>query len=141
MNPEALALTNTIGVPITAAFAALVVLLLTATAMNTTRVRFATSGRYEDPAVRERVRRASRAHGNSFEHCIPIVLLMMFYELQGGSPNVLCTLGVVLLATRLLYIWGMLAKPGGKMMQAGAGFTYLLELGWVGLVLCAVYGT
>lgn len=120
--------------PVSASFGLLIFILLTLTAMNTTRMRFQVGGNYSDPVNREKIRRASRAHGNTFEHCVPILLVMIFYELQGGSTAVLCVMGSALIAIRLLYIGAMLVKPGSVPMQVAAGGTYLLEIIWAVLL-------
>lgn len=118
---------------VTASFALLIILLLTVLAMNTTRLRFGTA-RSTDPADRERVRRASRAHGNTLEHGLPVLLLMFFYEVNGGDVSTLCIVGTAFIAIRFVYVYGILTRPGGKPMQAGAGLTYLLEATLLGLL-------
>lgn len=124
--------------PVSASFGLLIFVLLVLTAMNTTRMRFQVGSGYKEPEGREKIRRASRAHGNTFEHCIPILLMMMFYELQGGSVAVLCILGTALLAVRVLYVGAMLVKPGSIPMQIAAGTTYVIELAWIGLLAAAL---
>jgi uncharacterized membrane protein YecN with MAPEG domain len=122
---------------VTASFAAILVLLLTLLGINTTRHRFR-GGKLTDPVLRETVRRASRAHGNTFEHAIPVLLLMFFYEVNGGVVSWLCTIGTVFVLARLSYAYGCITKPGSQPMQLGAGVTYLVELVLVGLVVAAV---
>ncbi len=112
---------------VTASFALLVILLLTGLAMNTTRLRF-TKGRSTDTADKEAIRRASRAHGNTLEHGLPVLLLMFFSEINGASLSVLCVIGTVFVAARLLYAYGMLKKPASQPMLVGASATYLVEL-------------
>lgn len=68
---------------ITASFVVLIVLLLTLLAMNTTRLRFG-KGSSTDPADRALIRAASRAHGNTLEHGLPVLLLMFFYEVMAA---------------------------------------------------------
>jgi uncharacterized membrane protein YecN with MAPEG domain len=118
---------------VTASFAVLALLLLTVLAMNTTRLRF-TRSRSTDPADKEAIRRASRAHGNTLEHTLPVLLLMFFYEVNGGDIATLCIVGTVFVAVRLIYVYGMLTKPASKPMQLGAGLTYLIELILLGLL-------
>lgn len=119
--------------PITMAFGTLIIALIVVLAINTTRTRFKTP-RNPSPEQSEALRRAMRAHGNNVEHGVPVILLMMFYELQGGATNLLCGIGAVYLLTRLLYSVGYYQKPAGKLMQLGAGLTYLVELALLGLV-------
>jgi uncharacterized membrane protein YecN with MAPEG domain len=119
---------------VTASFTVLVVLLLTVLAMNTTRLRFS-KARSTDPADREAIRRASRAHGNTLEHGLPVLLLMFFYEINGGDIRTLCIIGTVFIAVRLVYAYGILTRPASKPMQMGAGLTYLIELILLGLLV------
>jgi uncharacterized membrane protein YecN with MAPEG domain len=123
---------------VTASFAVLVVLLLTVLAMNTTRLRF-TKSRSSDPADKEAIRRASRAHGNTLEHGLPVLLLMYFYEVNGGDIRTLCIAGTAFIAARLIYVYGMLTKPGSQPMQLGAAATYLIELVLVGLLAAVLF--
>jgi len=118
---------------VTASFTVLIVLLLTVLAMNTTRLRFG-KGRSTDPDDRARIRAASRAHGNTLEHALPVLLLMFFYEINGGDTRLLCTLGVAFVVIRIIYVYGMLQRFGSRPMQLGAALTYLLELLLLGLV-------
>ena len=112
---------------VTASFAVLVILLITALAMNTTRLRFSKS-RSTDPADKEAIRRASRAHGNTLEHGLPVLLLMFFCEVNGVGIATLCFIGTTFVLIRLVYAYGILTKPAGLPMQVGAGLTYLVEL-------------
>jgi uncharacterized membrane protein YecN with MAPEG domain len=124
--------------PVTASFAVLIILLIVLLAMNTTRLRF-TRARSTDPADKEAIRRASRAHGNTFEHGIPLLLLMFFYEIQGGEIRILCIIGTLFLLARAIYVYGMLTRPASQPMQLGASLTYLLELVLVGLLALKVF--
>ena len=137
MNNAVLLTSN--AVPITACFAGLIILLITLAAINTTRVRIATAGKWGESEARERIRRASRAHGNTLEHGLPVILLMLLYELLGGNAVLLCSIGSAFLGIRLLYIAGMLTKPGGGAMQVAAGLTYLVELGLIAVLLLHVF--
>ncbi len=120
--------------PITIAFGSLILLLITLLAVNTTRTRMKTP-RDPSPEEREALRRAMRAHGNNFEHGVPVILLLMFYELNGGEANVLCGLGTLYLLARLAYSYGFLSKPASLPQMLGAGVTYLIELALLGLLL------
>lgn len=118
---------------VTASFAVFIVLLLTLLAMNTTRMRFSKS-RSTDPNDRDLIRRASRAHGNTLEHGLPVLLLMFFYEVNGGDTRILCAIGVAFIVIRFVYVYGMLQRFGSLPMRTGAGLTYLLELVLLGLL-------
>ncbi len=126
--------------PITIVFGGLIILLITVLAMNTSRLRFRL--RANSPQeFKEAVRRASRTHGNNFEHGIPVLLLMLFYEVSGGSAAVLCSIGAVYLGTRLVYSFGFLTNPGRLAQVTGATLTYLVELVLIGLVLMTALGS
>lgn len=124
--------------PITMAFGVLILTLVTLLAVNTTRTRFKTP-RDPSPEQRETLRRAIRTHGNNFEHGVTVILLMLFYEVSGGSATLLCSLGLAYLVLRLVYSFGYLTKPAGLPQQLGAGGTYLIELTLIVLVFIAVF--
>lgn len=124
--------------PITISFGALILALVTLLAINTTRTRFKTP-REPSAQQREALRRAIRTHGNNFEHGVTVILLMLFYEVSGGSATVLCGLGAAYLFLRLLYSFGYLTKPAGLAQQVGAGGTYLVELTLIVMVLIAAF--
>lgn len=119
--------------PITIAFGTLILLLVTVLAINTTRMRRGTP-RDATPEQKEALRRAIRTHGNNFEHGVTVILLMMFYELSGANAATLCSIGVVYLATRLLYSYGYLSKPGSMPQIVSAGVTYLVEVTLIVLI-------
>ncbi|MGH8453552.1 MAG: MAPEG family protein [Nevskiales bacterium] len=123
---------------VTASFAVLILLLLTVLAMNTTRLRFS-KARSTDPADKAVIGQASRAHGNTLEHSLPVLLLMFFYEVNGGDIRSLCIVGTVFIVARLVYVYGMLKKPASKPMQLGAGATYLIELILIGMLAAKVF--
>lgn len=119
--------------PITIAFGTLIMLLVTLAAINTSRLR-AKTPRDATPEQSEALRRAVRTHGNNFEHGVPVILLMMFYELNEGNATVLCSIGIIYLAARLLYSYGFLTRPGGTPQIIAASITYLVELALIVLV-------
>lgn len=124
--------------PITIAFGTLIIGLITLLAINTTRMRMKTP-RDPSPTQREQLRRAMRAHGNNFEHGVPVILLMMFYELGGASATVLCSIGSLYLLARVVYCFGVFTRPGNLAQQLGAGVTYLIELALLGLLLLTLF--
>ncbi len=123
--------------PVTIAFGTLIIGLITVLAINTSRLR-ATMPRESAPEKKEALRRAMRAHGNNFEHGVPVILLMMFYELSGANLTVLCSIGLVYLVARLLFSYGMITRPVGTPHLIGATATYLVELALIGLVLATL---
>lgn len=125
--------------PITISFGVVIIALVTLLAINTTRTRFKTP-REPSAEQRETLRRAIRTHGNNFEHGVTVILLMLFYEVSGGSATVLCSLAAAYLLLRVIYSYGYLTKPASLPQQVGAGGTYLIELALVVLVLIAAFG-
>ncbi|MGB1581644.1 MAG: MAPEG family protein [Nevskiales bacterium] len=123
--------------PITTSLAVLILALITLLAINTTRVRLKTP-REPSAEQREALRRAMRTHGNNFEHGVTVILLMLFYEVSGGSATLLCGLGLAYLLLRLVYSFGYLTRPASLPQQLGAGGTYLIELTLVVMVLWSV---
>ena len=113
--------------PITVLFGGLIIGLIIILAMNTTRTRMKTP---RDPSAeqKEALRRAIRTHANNFEHGIPVILMMMFYEINVGDSTVLCGIGMTYLLSRVIYSLGYYTKPGAMLQQVGAGVTYLVEL-------------
>lgn len=113
--------------PITASFAAIIGAMLTALAINTTRVRMRHGSDRTPPAI-EAIRRASRAHGNALEHGLPFLLLMFFAETHGAAHLGLCVLGTLFVIARGFHVYGMLTRPASMPMRIGAGTTYALEI-------------
>ncbi len=93
-------------VAITALYAAILALLLTALAINVT-VHRAKLGVLIGDGGNPTMLRIIRIHGNAVEY-VPIgVLLMGLYELDGGLPLALHVAGIALIVGRLLYVWGL----------------------------------
>src|SRR5580692_2696453 len=100
-------------VMITALYAGILALLLTALAINVTVNRAKLKVTLGDGGNPQMLRMA-RIHGNAAEY-VPIgVVLMGLYELDGGSPLLLHVTGIALIAGRLLFAWGLwgTAEPG-----------------------------
>ena len=125
--------------PITASFAAIIGAMLTALAINTTRVRLR-SGREPTPEATEAIRRASRAHGNALEHGLPVLLLMFFAETHGAAHLGLCVVGTLFVIARVFHAYGMLTRPRSLPMRIGAGSTYALEIVLLNLLVVALLG-
>jgi uncharacterized membrane protein YecN with MAPEG domain len=113
------------SVQITALYAGILALLLTALAINVTVNRNKLKVTLGDGGHAQMLRMA-RIHGNSIEY-VPIGLVLMgLYELYGGLPLALHVTGIVLIVGRLLYAWGMwsTSEPGfGRI--AGTSLTWL----------------
>lgn len=85
------------------------------------------------------MRRAIRTHANSLEHAIPFVLLLMFYELNGGTGREVLWLGGLFLGFRLMHVSGMLGGPF-RLRQLGATGSLVLEVFVAFAILCRVFG-
>lgn len=113
--------------PVTAAHVALFGALITALAINTTRARMR-GARSSDPAAKEAIQRASRAHGNTLEHGMVVLLVLLCAELNGASSAWICWLGTLFFVARLFYVYGMITRPVSPPMRFGAGLTYVVEI-------------
>ncbi len=96
--------------PITALYAAILAIILTALAINVTvhRGRLKVPlGQGDNPVMLRMI----RIHGNAAEY-IPIALLLMgAYEINGGDNVAVHISGVVLVFARLLHTSGMWNSP------------------------------
>ena len=93
-------------VSITALYAAILAILVTALAINVTvhRVKLRVPiGDGDNPQMLRMI----RLHGNAAEYVPLALVLMLIYEINGGLHVVLHIAGIALLAGRLLHIWGM----------------------------------
>ncbi len=84
------------------------------------------------------MRRAIRTHANALEHAIPFVLLLMFFELNGGTAQEVLWIGGLFLACRIMHVWGMLRGPL-RMRQLGATGSLALEMLAAFGILCRVF--
>ena len=93
----------------TAFFAGLSCLLLTTLALLTTqlRIRYKTFVGYGDHSD---LQRRSRAHGVSFEHLLPMLLLLLLLELCGADHRVVDAFGVAILGSRVAHVIGFTRK-------------------------------
>lgn len=108
-----------------ALYASLSMLLLTVLAMRTTMLRrrhHVFAGHGGVPALQA----ASRMHGVSFEHLLPLILMLCFFEALGGQTLWVDVFGGAILVGRLVQVIGWVTKT--KLRQAGMGLTYLLEI-------------
>ena len=120
-------------------YAGLLGLLLAALGINTSLHRLRTRA-FSDFGNDDTLRRASRAHGLSLEHGLPLVLFLCVLELQGMGKATIDLLGCALLAGRLLHTAGILLKLSA-LGRTGVVLTYVLEvampLGMISLALHA----
>jgi uncharacterized membrane protein YecN with MAPEG domain len=106
-------------VPITALYAAILAILVTALAMNVTATRMKLGISLGD-GDNSQMSRAIRIHGNAIEYIPLALLLMLIYELNGGVRLALYIAGGVLVVSRLLHAFGLWSsdEPG---LGRGAG--------------------
>ncbi len=112
---------------VSATFVFFLGVLITALAINTTRLRLH-YGRELDKHAKEAIRRASRSHGNCVEHGVVFALVLLFAELRNVDPLWLQALATTFLAARLIYVFGYYRRPVSLPMQIGAGVTYAVEV-------------
>ena len=110
---------------ITALYAAILALMVTALAINVTvhRVKLKVAvGDGDNPQMLRMI----RLHGNAAEY-VPLALaLMLAYELNGGAPVVLHIAGIVLVAGRILHAWGLWQADAPNLRRAsGQTLTWL----------------
>ena len=107
-------------------FVALLFLLVTALALNTSRNRLRTHVIFGDGGD-EALRRASRAHGNAIEHVTVVAILLLLFELQGAGRAAIVAVGVAALVARALHATAFLAKVR-RIGLVGVVITYSLEV-------------
>lgn len=125
-------------IPVTAALAAFVGLLMVGLASRVSALRFGLKIPFGDggnPALM----RAIRTHGNTAEHAPIFLLLALAWELARGATPFLLAMAVLFVASRLLFTIGVLGRGLHLLRVAGAGGTYLAQLLLaVGLALAAL---
>ncbi len=126
--------------PITSVAAALLALLLLATAVQTVRKRLKLKAAFGD-ANDQGLIAASRSHGNLAEHA-PIFLIMLgLLEFQGASFVLLSAIASIFVAGRVAHVLGLHqpSEPGKAplMRQVGVITTWLALLVLALLLLLA----
>jgi uncharacterized membrane protein YecN with MAPEG domain len=107
-------------------FVALLFLLVTTLALNTSRHRLRTRVRFGDGGD-DSLRRASRAHGNAIEHVTVIAILLVLLEYQGAAKTWIAVLGTAALMARALHAAAFIGKIR-RIGLVGVVITYSLEL-------------
>ncbi len=120
-----------ITLPITAAYGAVLALLVVALGINVTVHRVKLAVPLGDGGNAQMLRMI-RLHGNAAEYVPLAIALMAIYEINGGASIALHLTGIVLIVGRLLQTWGMWAtdNPG---LRRGAG----QSLNWLAIVALA----
>jgi uncharacterized protein len=121
--------------PVTALYAAILTLILMALAINVTLHRRKLRvglGDGSNPVMLRTV----RMHGNAAEYIPIAVLLMLVYELNGGSHATLHVCGCALILGRVLHAAGLWNSDGQNPGRAiGQSLTWLTILGLAALNL------
>lgn len=73
------------------------------------------------------MRRGIRAHGNTVEHAVVVLPLLLLFELLGASDTAMWIIGGSYVTSRYLYGFAM-AKNIMPLRQATAAVTYIVEL-------------
>jgi uncharacterized protein len=93
-------------VSLTAFYAAILALFVTALAINVT-VHRGKLGVLVGDGGNPQMLRMIRLHANAAEYVPLALLLMLSYEINGGAHTALHVAGLALLAGRLLHAWGL----------------------------------
>ena len=113
-------------VPVTALYAAILGVLVTAFAMNVTLTRMKLGISLGDGG-NARMSRMVRIHGNAVEYVPMALLLMIAYELNRGTGVVLHTAGIALIASRLLHAFALWSSDEPTPIRgAGQMLTWLI---------------
>lgn len=124
--------------PISSAFTASLAILITVLAINVSRYRRVSRvslGTGDD----HKLNRLVRAHGNTVEHAVVMVPLILLYEYNGGNLDIAAALAAAFLLTRIVHAWAVSEKATTRRRLASAGISYLLELLAAVLVLAQVF--
>ncbi len=123
-------------VPVTALYAAILTLLLMVLAINVSvhRRRLRVSlGAGTDPLMM----RIIRIHGNAAEYIPIALLLMLVYELNGGSHAALHVCGCAMVLGRVLHaagVWGSNTPNSGRVIGQALTWATILALTAMNLV-------
>jgi uncharacterized protein len=108
-------------------FVGAVLLLITALAMNVTRLRFQANVSLGDGGNR-RLGVAIRAHGNALEHGLLLAVALVLAEVAGLPARWVVGCGWAILVARLAHAAGFL-RFGFKVVRPGVVVTYAMEVG------------
>ncbi len=120
-------------------YALLAVLLITLLAMNVSRVRMrekiANGDDHKD------LKKATRAHMNAVEHCLPYGLLILALAQLSPYARWLPVLVIGFIAAKLVHSYSMLGSGKLRVRQISAGVMYLFELAGCALLIVALLAT
>jgi uncharacterized membrane protein YecN with MAPEG domain len=92
--------------PVTALYASLLGILIVVLAIRVSKTRQKQQVNLGDGG-KDPMLRAIRMHGNAVEYVPLTLLLMLVFEINGGSHLLLHVAGVALIVSRLLHAWGL----------------------------------
>jgi uncharacterized membrane protein YecN with MAPEG domain len=122
---------------VTPVVAAVLVLLIWVFGLRVTRLRRRLGVRFGDGGQPE-LQTAYRLHGNLVEHGMPLLVLLLIWEIQGASRVALTIAGATIVVSRLLHAFGFGARIR-TVHVAGAALTYFMEATLSVAVLLAVF--
>jgi uncharacterized protein len=126
------------GLPITSIIAAVAAIALVALSLPVTIRRFQVKSAAGD-AGDEVLRRRIRAQGNYIEYVPPALIVLALAELSGAASWLIWSLGLALLAGRLLHALGML-NHSTPLRGAGMILTYVALIGGAVRLIIASLG-
>jgi uncharacterized membrane protein YecN with MAPEG domain len=113
------------SITITALYAAILAVIVVALAINVTVHRVKLAVPLGDGGNPEMLRMI-RLHANAAEYIPLACLLMLIYEIDGGTRLALHAAGIVLVVARLLQSWNMWeTEVAGFGRRTGQGLTWL----------------
>jgi len=111
--------------PVTAAYAAVLALLVVVLGVNVTMHRVKLRVPIGDGGNAE-MRRMIRLHGNAVEYIPLALVLMAIYEINGGWHGALNAAGIALIVGRLMQTWDMWGNDvAGFGRKGGQSLTWL----------------
>ena len=122
-----------------ALYIALLGILLTLTSAFVTITRGKTGILFGDGG-NDSLARARRAHTTVLEFGVTFLLLLISYELLGGSATWIMWLGIAFIVTRLFHVLYMFKFDGTHFTRAiGTLGSHIVNIILVGLILVALY--
>lgn len=112
---------------ISAGFVASYALLLAGLAIFVSLGRISKKISLGDNGDRELLRR-QRAHGNSVEHAVVMIPLVILYEMRDGALHFLAAIAALFLIVRVIHAFALIERTNSLARRVTAGITYLLEI-------------
>ena len=128
-------MTVNFGAPLTVTpvVTALLVFLMVGLGLRISRLRGLNQVKFGDGGI-SALKTLPRAYGNLVEHALPLLLLLLLWELEGAARTGLILMGTAIIVARVVHLIGF-AKSIRALHFGGAALTYLLE---AALAVCVV---